>query len=196
MNGPTVPEDYDLILAIQSGDTAAFGMLYRKYWRRLFGFAHQATRSTDDAKDLIQDLFAEMWQNRAALRPDVFTVTYLYTALRYKLLDRIRRQSVRDDYVRRVAESTRGVDDSTEAGILASDFRQHLYRELADLPDRCRLIFQLSRFDHLSTDEIAEQLQLSPQTVKNQLSKALLRLRAQLPEYALSLLLLGLSTLR
>lgn len=177
-------DDRQLILHMQAGDSAAFQTLYRKYWRQLFSFACQATRSTDDAKDLLQDLFAEVWQNRNSIRPDAFSVAYLYTALRHKVLDRIRRLSVREDYVKAITATASELDHSTESSILAEDFAEHLNQELNSLPDRCRLIFHLSRFEHQSIDEIAQQLQLSPQTVKNQLSKALQRLRTNLPEYA------------
>ncbi|MFD2570869.1 RNA polymerase sigma-70 factor [Spirosoma soli] len=195
MKGSSVPEDYELIVAIQSGDTAAFQAIYRKYWRQLFNFASQAVRDTDDAKDLIQDLFTDLWQNRSAIRPETFSTAYLYAALRHKLLDRIRKQTVRQDYARLIAATTTGLDNTTESAVLTSDFTEHLQEGMNLLPDRCRLIFQLSRFDNQSVEEIADQLQLSPQTVKNQLSKALQLLRANLHEYAVSLITLSISLL-
>ncbi|CCH00367.1 RNA polymerase, sigma-24 subunit, ECF subfamily [Fibrella aestuarina BUZ 2] len=190
-----LPTDVNLIVAIQSGDTAAFQTLYRTYWRPLFNFACQATRDVDEAKDLLQDLFADIWQNRATIRADTFSSAYLYATLRHKLLDRIRRGSVRFEYAQHIAATTNDADHSTEATILASDFSERLQHELNELPDRCRLIFQLSRFDDQSVDEIASHLSLSPQTVKNQLTTALRRLRTGLYEYATFVSLLIVSAL-
>ncbi|WP_161492757.1 MULTISPECIES: RNA polymerase sigma factor [Spirosoma] len=184
MKPSALPEDYDLIVAIQAGDAAAFQTLYRKYWRPLFNVSYQATRHTDDAKDLVQELFADIWQNRAAVKPDTFSAAYLHATLRHKLLDRIRKQAVRQQYISRIVATTTDHDNSTEAALQSDAFLEHLQRELIKLPERCRLIFQLSRFDDLSVDEIAGQLRLSPQTVKNQLTKALFRLRTSLHEYA------------
>lgn len=176
--------DIAIIEAWQAGDSDAFEVLYQKYWRKLYVFARRTTPNAEDAQDLIQDVFAQLWTQKEQIDAAVFSESYLFAIVRNKLLDKIRKQYVREEYVQKILQSTSESDFSTQQTILTNDLNNHIHRVVDVLPEKCREVFQLSRFEQLSVDQIAQKLQISPQTVKNQLSKALQVVRFRLREFA------------
>lgn len=184
-------DDIAIIQAWQAGDTGAFEILYQKYWRKLYVFARRTTPNAEDAQDLIQDVFAQLWTQKEQIDAAVFSESYLFAIVRNKLLDKIRKQYVREDYVQKILQTSSESDFSTQQTILTNDLNNHLHQAVDVLPEKCREVFQLSRFEQLSVDQIAQKLQISPQTVKNQLSKALQVVRFRLREFATLGLLLS-----
>lgn len=184
-------DDIAIIQAWQAGDTGAFEILYQKYWRKLYVFARRTTPNAEDAQDLIQDVFAQLWTQKEQIDAGVFSESYLFAIVRNKLLDKIRKQYVREEYVQKILQSSSESDFSTQQTILTNDLNNHLHQAVDVLPEKCREVFQLSRFEQLSVDQIAQKLQISPQTVKNQLSKALQVVRFRLREFATLGLLLS-----
>lgn len=183
--------DIAIIEAWQAGDSDAFEVLYQKYWRKLYVFARRTTPNAEDAQDLIQDVFAQLWMQKEQIDAAVFSESYLFAIVRNKLLDKIRKQYVREEYVQKILQSSSESDFSTQQTILTNDLNNHIHRAVDVLPEKCREVFQLSRFEQLSVDQIAQKLQISPQTVKNQLSKALQVVRFRLREFAILGLLLS-----
>ncbi|MGX7689714.1 RNA polymerase sigma factor [Flectobacillus roseus] len=176
--------DIAIIEAWQAGDSDAFEVLYQKYWRKLYVFARRTTPSAEDAQDLIQDVFTQLLTQKEQIAPTVFSESYLFAMVRNKLLDKIRKQYVREDYAQIIRQTSTDADFSTQQTILTNDLDNHLHQAVNILPEKCKEVFQLSRFEQLTIDQIAQKLQISPQTVKNQLSKALQVVRFRLREFA------------
>lgn len=191
MTNTKFQNDIAIIEAWQAGDSDAFEVLYQKYWRKLYVFARRTTPNAEDAQDLIQDVFAQLWVQKEQIDAAVFSESYLFAIVRNKLLDKIRKQYVREEYVQKILQSSSESDFSTQQTILTNDLNNHIHRAVDVLPEKCREVFQLSRFEQLSVDQIAQKLQISPQTVKNQLSKALQVVRFRLREFATLGLLLS-----
>ncbi|MDI9876125.1 RNA polymerase sigma factor [Flectobacillus rivi] len=191
MTNTKFQNDIAIIEAWQAGDSDAFEVLYQKYWRKLYVFARRTTPNTEDAQDLIQDVFAQLWMQKEQIDAAVFSESYLFAIVRNKLLDKIRKQYVREEYVQKILQSSSESDFSTQQTILTNDLNNHIHQAVDVLPEKCREVFQLSRFEQLSVDQIAQKLQISPQTVKNQLSKALQLVRFRLREFATLGLLLS-----
>jgi len=191
MTNTKFQNDIAIIEAWQAGDSDAFEVLYQKYWRKLYVFARRTTPNAEDAQDLIQDVFAQLWMQKEQIDAAVFSESYLFAIVRNKLLDKIRKQYVREEYVQKILQSSSESDFSTQQTILTNDLNNHIHRAVDVLPEKCREVFQLSRFEQLSVDQIAQKLQISPQTVKNQLSKALQVVRFRLREFAILGLLLS-----
>ncbi|MBC7920410.1 MAG: RNA polymerase sigma-70 factor [Ferruginibacter sp.] len=178
-------EDNHLFAQVQRGDRQAFATLYRRYWRKFYGFAYNAIRSESEAEDVVQELFADFWLNRQQWTRPTSVNAFFYSILRNRILDHIRKQQVREKYVIRIRQTSLDTDNSTLETLLAQELEERLREEIKELPERCREIFELSRFQCYSVEEIAQRLSLSPQTVKNQLTKALGILRTNLSDYAL-----------
>jgi RNA polymerase sigma-70 factor (ECF subfamily) len=177
MLSSTELSDQQLIRLIKNGDRVAFTEVYKRYAESLAGFAASKLYNLDDARDVLHDLFVKLWEDRYTLSVNDNLKSFLFAAIRYKIIDKIRRNVTRQEYdvlLQALAEpQTNGVEHQLEA----KEIQQLVDQSLEQLPARTKQIYQLSRNEHLSITEIARQLNLSEQTVKNQLSIALKHLR-------------------
>lgn len=173
----------DEILAdlLHRGDMHAFEAIYRRYWRKIFVAAFQRTGSRELCEEIVQDIFAALWNNREHVRIQCLSV-YLHTAARYRVIDHIHREmNLRAMIADRDATL---VDNGTEESVLLNDLSGALQKEIEKLPARCQLVFKLSRERNLSIKQVARQLGISEKTVENQLSKAMKLLRMNLRHYS------------
>jgi len=171
--------DAALLHAIKDGDADAFKALYDRYWERLYLKACQRV-DKDAAKDLVQEVMTTLWRRRN----DIFTFDdgeigrYLFTAIKYRVITHY-------------AYTAEEIKNSTLFDMLLSDevpgknletreLSEFIESEIRRLPTRMQEVFRLSREDDLSISDIAHRLNLSEQTVKNQLTEALKRLRASI----------------
>lgn len=172
--------DEELWQGCRSGDVKAYNALYKRYSRQLILFCTHKLNSLETAEELVNDTFVTLWEKRDQVEVHSNMASYLFTMVKNGMLQYLRRKK---DIVELVEEmSTIEVADTvqTEDNI----YYQELYRDLTlitdNLPERCGKIFQMSRNEQKSTREIAEELNLSDQTVKNQLTKALKVIRLKL----------------
>jgi len=172
-----VLSDQELIRLIKTGDRAAFTEVYKRYAESLAGFAASKLYDLDDARDVLHDLFVKLWEDRYNLSVNDNLRSFLFAAIRYKIIDKIRRNVTRQEYdvlLQALAEpQANGIEQQLEA----KELQALVDQSLEQLPAKTKLIYQLSRDEHLSITEIAQRLNLSEQTVKNQLSIALKHLR-------------------
>lgn len=173
----TVLSDQELIRLIKQGNRAAFTEVYKRYAESLAGFAASKLYDLDDARDVLHDLFVKLWEDRYTLNVNDNLRSFLFAAIRYKIIDKIRRNVTRQEYdvlLQALAEpQANGIEEQLEL----KELQQLVDQSLEQLPAKTKQIYQMSRNKHLSITEIARQLNLSEQTVKNQLSIALKHLR-------------------
>ncbi len=172
-----VLSDHELILLIKQGDRAAFTEIYKRYAESLAGFAASKLYDLDDARDVLHDLFVKLWEDRATLTINDNLKSFLFAAIRYKIIDKIRRNVTRQEYDLLLQALAQPQANGIEQKLDAKELQQLVDLSLGQLPVKTKLIYQLSRNEHLSIAEIAQRLNLSEQTVKNQLSIALKHLR-------------------
>lgn len=167
--------DEELADLFKSGDRGAFTVIFHKYWTPLVLHANNLLKDEDMAQDIVQDLFTwmvnspEKWQIRTQLK------YYLYSSVRLKVINAIRNEKVKSNYLDKLTEYV----PTTHAD---SDFRLKeliglIDSEILNMPPRMQEIFNLSRKRHLSHREIAEMLNISENTVKMQIKRALQMLR-------------------
>lgn len=169
-----------MLLLIRQGERQAFHEIYERYWQKLYRVAAKKIRSGDEAKDLIQDLFVSLWLKRETLVVNTSLSAYLFTAIKYKVINYIEANIVKQDYVNSLDKAVIDYDNSTREKIVCNDLESLLQTGIDTLSPKVREVFELSRKEHLSVNEIAEKLKVSHQTVKNQISKALKTLRLHL----------------
>ena len=180
--------DVILISKISRGDKKAFDFLYEKYWLYTYQYAFNLTRNEKDAEDLVQDLFFEIWQKRNSVVIKTSLKAYLTSAIKYKLLDKIRRNKLFETYAQDIAKSVSVVDEyCPEKKFIIGESIESLMNTIYLLPDKCRQIVYMNRFQQYSIQEISFELQLSQQTVKNQISKGLKFLRKFSGEFIIGL---------
>ena len=174
---------------MKQGSREAFDEIYNRYWLKLFVVAGKRIRSKDDAKDLVQDLFFSLWMKRERLMVDTSLSSYLFSAIKYKVINYVESNVVKGDYLKSLDKALVDYDNSTDEAILSRDLEQFINLEIDNLSPKVREIFELSRRQNFSVKEIAEKLNLSDQTVKNQISKALKILRLHVSDSSFLLLL-------
>lgn len=164
--------------AIQADDPRALRQLFDRYWLRLYKTAYKYTHDEEVSKEIVHDIFLNIWNRRHALQIESFP-QYLLTAIRYQYYNRKRLAvspiTLVDDY-----SKLEGISSVNEVELKQneSDLMTLLRSHLSALPKRCQEIFLLSRREHLSNDEIAHQLNISKRTVENQITAALKYLRS------------------
>lgn len=171
-----------LLDMLRRGSTHAFDELYRLYARRLMGFCMQLCRSREDAEEIVQDAFVQLWRHREQIRQTDSLRAFLFTTARNKIINAYRTlassATYEDyiDYLDALGEEEAGGRFSYE------EFVQQLDEALGELPPAQARILRLSRLEDMSNKDIASHLGLSEQTVKNQLSLGLRSLRSKLSE--------------
>jgi len=172
--------DNELLAFLKEESQDAFAEIYRRYWSLMYMHALKMLKDGDDTRDVLQDVFTCMWQNRETIDQNSNLAGYLYTCTRNKVLDLIARQRVRVNYLDSLASfieanNNRIIDDITE-----KELAQALENEIAQLPGKMREIFEMRIYKHLTYKEIASELSLSDKTVKKQISNAIKILRPKL----------------
>jgi RNA polymerase sigma-70 factor (ECF subfamily) len=172
-------------------DSRSFERLFREYFSPLMAFARKILRNEDDAREVVHQVFINLWERREEIDLGQSLKSYLFTSVHNRSLNAIRdsRKFSRDP----VPEESGEWDVSAQ--IEAMELEEKILESLNRLPEKCRQIFELNRFQGLKYSEIASQLHISVRTVENQMSKALKILREQLSKYLWLLLWLVHSTL-
>ena len=156
-------------------------------WEPLFVFAMKRLQSEPDAEDVVQNVFAAIWTRRHSLRISTTFKGYLFTAVKYQVLDRIEEMLEHPSGIEVVNESILPEMGDILNPMLARELQAIVDKEIDQLPERMRQIYLMNLEEHCSISQIAERLQLSEQTVRNQLNTARNRLKVSL-KHALTLL--------
>jgi RNA polymerase sigma-70 factor (family 1) len=186
--------DGELISLLKSGDRSAFTTLYNQYWRLIYGHIYKMIRDEDEAKDILQDIFSNLWLKASQVPQQDSLLPYLYVVARNKVLNSIRHQKYKNDYFNSLANYASEVCEDTLLYLDERDLMAAIEKEIAALPPRMRQVFEMSRKEHLSYKEIGKRLGTSDETVKKQVSKSLKIIRYNLKEVggaAMLLLLLS-----
>ncbi|MGX5819589.1 RNA polymerase sigma factor [Chitinophaga lutea] len=169
--------DETLLSLLSEGDIAAFNEIYNRYSRPLYLYIISKTDRGETSKDLLQDLFATLWEKRCGLDVRQSLRAYLYQSVRHKIIDLYRKDATYRKYLQQLIEH---FDAQPHNIAEAYDYKAkatEVFEAINGLPEKMKEIFMLSRFENLSIEQIAARLGLSQQTVKNQISKALKILR-------------------
>jgi len=128
----------------------------------------------------VQDLFASLWLKRETIEIRQTVAAYLFTAIKYKVINYIESHIVRENYLKVLKKTVEDYDNSTNEKIYSHDLQNCIDQGINTLSPKVKEVFELSRNENLSIKEIASKLNVSDQTVKNQISKALKTLKLHL----------------
>lgn len=182
--------DLQLVNLLKEDDETAFTEIYGRYAENLTGFASSKLFSLEDSRDVIHDVFVKLWEERKHLKIDRNLEAYLFTLIRYRIIDKIRKNITREDYAGMVMKLSVTEEAEVEKQIAAKEVKHKIDEALDKLSPRLKEIYLLSREENLSISEIAVRLKISEQTVKNQLSFALKQLRQSLTYLSVAALVL------
>jgi RNA polymerase sigma-70 factor (family 1) len=173
--------DVELLNLLRDSDHAAYGEIFRRYFYLIFTHAYRKLGDEERAKDVVQDVFATLWFNRESNLPVSNLAGYLYAGVRNKIFDLFAHEQVKTRHVESLKAylSVHG-SAATDHRIRENQLRAYIDREIEALPPKMRRIFEMSRKEHLSHKEIAEQLGVSENNVSKQVNNALRILRTKL----------------
>jgi len=155
-----------------------FADIFKQQERPLYLLALRLTKSHQQAKDIIQDVFLKLWEERHHINEIKNMEAWLYTLTENKIIDFLRKQASEMRLKAAVDERMASLLDDTEAGLQAKESNQIIRKAIDLLPPQRKLIYQLSKENDLSYQEIAGHLNISKHTVKNQLSTAVAFIRS------------------
>jgi RNA polymerase sigma-70 factor, Bacteroides expansion family 1 len=164
--------DVDLLLwnKVKSGDDASYEILFRRYYPGLCLFAQRYTNDMFTAREVVQDLFIDLWEFRNDLSVTRSFKSYLFTAVKFNSIRRMQN----DKKLWTPMDILPEPENAQFADMLElAELEAKIMDAIESLPEQCRKIFKMSRFEQLKYAEIASQLQLSVKTIEAQMSKAL-----------------------
>ena len=168
-------------------DSSSFEELFRSYFTPLMVFARKILKDEDEAREVVQKVFISLWEKREEIDLKTSLKPYLFTSVHNRSLNVIRdRKKFSEEEIPDVAG-----DWDVSAQIEAMELEQKIRKAIDSLPEKCKQIFELNRYEGLKYIEIASQLHISVKTVENQMSKALKILREKLAKYMLLLFTVG-----
>lgn len=182
---PNRYEDSDLLKGIKENNIRSFDLLYEKYSRKVFRFSQSMLKSTDEAENVVQDVFMNVWINRHNIEKNDSIKSYLFT-ITYNLSITLLRKKVNEakflEYLA-ILPSYHTVNMDIEY----RDLENKLNHILNELPDRQKEVFQLHYIEGLKYKEISERLHISLNTIENHMSMALKKIRKRLNAISFSL---------
>jgi len=173
--------DNELIDLLKGSDHSAFNEIYHRYFYLIFTHAYKKLRDEDQAKDIVQDVFATLWFKREVNLPTSNLAGYLYTAVRNKIFDLFAHQQVQSKYIASLNKFL-NTQVSTPADYRVREHELQLYinKEIAALPKKMREVFELSKKDNLSNREIANQLNTTESNVSQHVNNGMRILKTKL----------------
>lgn len=172
--------DNELLHLLKSGDRNAFTELYSRYWKKMFTVAAGKTGQPEEAEEIVQDIFISLWHRRDSIHITTTLAAYLAVSVKYRVIKllakRYRQQRFTDHALEAISSEWKSAQDALEL----EELRSRLELLVAGLPEKCRLVYRMSRDEGLSQKEIAANYGISEKTVEAHIGKALKTLRTGL----------------
>jgi RNA polymerase sigma-70 factor, ECF subfamily len=175
--------DSDILLAIRQGNERVFETVFRKHYQALCNYACGILKDMDDAEEVVQSIFMKFWEQRGGIEINVSLKSYLYRAVHNTCLNRLKHLKIQEVHKQYVGNFFEENHDSATNLMDKVELENRIADALEKLPEQCRLIFKMSRFEELKYQEIADRLGLSIKTIENQIGKALKIMRTELADY-------------
>ena len=177
-------------MRMHQDDESAFDIIFRTYYKSLCAFASNYVRNHEASEEIVQDFFCHFWDNNRDISISTSLQGYLFRSVHNRCLNYIRDEKVRQKHI---AENQYILSDDEllsgpvpafyESPIVISELENNIKLAIDTLPDQCKTIFCLNRFEDLSYTDIADKLGISINSVKTQMTRALQKLRESLKDY-------------
>lgn len=186
-----------IIEELTEGNIKAFEAIFYHYHNGLLYFATSYIKNKEDANDIVQSIFLNLWERRSSLNPDSNLTAYLFTTTRNYCLNYLNHLKARSNYIsfqeqnwKEVQLNIHALEAFNPSDLDYEELENNLRKAIDSMPEQCAKIFMLSRFDGLKYAEIAEKLTISVKTVEKKMSIALSHLRVELKNFFFLIFLL------
>jgi len=159
-----------------------FEKVFKKHFKSLHAYACTIVRDEVMAEEMVQNVFCRLWEKTDQIEIRESVSGYLYRSVYHESLNYLKHLKVREAYQTYAVTQVENAND-TSRNLELNELEIHLEIALKELPEKCRTIFQMSRFEELKYQEIADKLDLPVKTVENQMGKALRLLRIKLADF-------------
>ena len=180
-----------IIRTLAPKGVVAFEQLFKMHFRGLHAYAYTIVKDDAVAEDIVQNVFFKVWEKRELLEIESSHKAYLYKAVYHDSLNYLKHKKVKAAHAMHVVRQANDKVENTSGKVLTTELKERIHGALNELPEQCRTVFQMSRFEGLKYREIADEMGLSVKTIENQMGKALKLLRLKLVDF-LPLILLSL----
>ena len=181
------------ITSLKTGDKKIFEEIYNMYYPVLCNYAVGITKELSIAEDAVSEMFLKLWEERDTIVIESSLKSYLFKSVYHQCLNALKHVRVQDKYRDFFLHHLPLSEDTTDyplSGVIENEIKEILQKTLEQLPEQCRKIFIMSRFDGMKHEEIAQELGISINTVRTQIHRALAKLRVELKDYLPLLLML------
>ena len=167
----------------QSISETEFEHVFKSHFKALHAYACTILKEETTAEEIVQQVFFKLWERKDQLEITQSLKAYLYRSVYNECLNHLKHQKVRQAHKSHTLHTSSEATEGVTKTLYARELETKIGEALQELPEQCRTIFQMSRFENLKYREIAAQLNLSIKTIENQMGKALKIMRTQLMEY-------------
>lgn len=174
-------QDHSITALLAARDEAAFEQVFKQHFKSLHAYACTILNNEDEAEERVQQVFFKLWERAGNLNFSSSVAAYLYRAVHNECLNYLKHEKIKAGHQLHVAHRMKNESVNTEP--MSRELEQQFREALQELPEQCRTVFQLSRFEELKYREIADKLNISVKTVENHMGKALKLLRLKLVDY-------------
>lgn len=181
--------DIELLTLLAKSDQNAFTAIYNRYWEKMFALAARKVDDLHDAEEIVQEIFVSLWNKRENLQITSSFNNYLAVSVKYRVIKTLARQQIHKRFENSEMNNISILDNSTMEYLDFDELKSKLEHYVSELPEKCRLVYQLSREAGFSQKQIAEKMSISEKTVEAHLSKAIKTLRIRLNKFMLVALL-------
>jgi len=186
--------DNQLIHELKNDNDQAFKEIYDRYADKLIATALKKTGSEEDAMDMVQELFLSVWKNRSTIQLNGSLEAYLIVSINYMVFKWYKKQRSQPVPLDNVSEEQEHCEDSITPKLIFSELNLLVNAEINNMPEKMRQIYLCSREMDMNGQQIAAELGISHQTVRNQISSALSRIKRAIKKYNNMILLIVLTT--
>ena len=183
----SIYRDEQLVVLLRNDDDEAFVEIYNRYWDKLLAIGYNHAGSKEAAEEIVQDVFTKLWEGRANLTSVEYPGKYIYTIARNKTLNHLTKLARDRRLLQQIWVNVSQSDNATEDLLQAQESQQLINEAVNRLSVQWQTIFQLSREQGLTHEEIAARLGLSKSRVKNILVEILKHIREYLARYSVIL---------
>ena len=174
--------------SLAKGDASAFGTIFEFYKKRVFSVAFKMLKSETDAEEIVQDVFLSIWLAKGRLADIHDPEAYLFTITYNTIYTHLKKVSSNQKLLNALLSHLTEIQNTTEETIAANETQKLIHDAILLLPPQQRMVYELSKQEGLSYDEIAERMHIARNTVRNHLAEAMKAVRAFLKKTALFLI--------
>jgi RNA polymerase sigma-70 factor (family 1) len=165
-------EDIELLTKVRNGDQLAFAQVYNQYRSKIYAYAANLCKSPETAEEIVQEVFVRLWQKKEQINTDLNFNAYIKKITLNHVLNHLKKVAREKSLQEEILRYIEAIRNTTEDNLLEKELLKTYNEAIALLPPQKKIIYQMSRNEEMTHDQIAEKLNISKNTVKNHMVEA------------------------